>query len=150
MRAELLVEVQMSALAEQMQIEVGEDGWKAIRILELDLAAGVARAHAIAARRVRRSTLEQACFMDAFEVAFATLLVDDRGAFGLREKDPHDRRVAFLVRAEITEGVGVATLDHGMCFRRKRTHAGEPSGRLRIRSVPRSGTRSQSGRCASS
>src|SRR6516164_7831455 len=130
MRAELLVEVQMSALAEQMQIEVGEDGWKAIRILELDLAAGVARAHAIAARRVRGSTLEQACFMDAFEAAFATLLVDDRGA--------------FLVRAEITEGVGVATLDHGMCFRRKRTHAGEPSGRLRIRSVPRSGTRSQS------
>ena len=54
------------------------------------------------------------------------------------------------MRAEIAEGVGMATLDDGISFGRSRAHSAGASERERMRQVPASGTRSQSGRCASS
>ena len=88
--------------------------------------------------------------MDALQVAFAALFVDDGNALGIGKEDAHDRHVAIQMRAEIAEGVGMATLDDGIGFRAERAHSGGRSERERMRQVPASGTRSQSGRCASS
>ena len=49
-----------------------------------------------------------------------------------------------------SERVGRATLDDRIGFRRERAHCGASSERERIRQVLANGTRSQSGRCASS
>jgi glycine/D-amino acid oxidase-like deaminating enzyme len=68
----------------------------------------------------------------------------------IRKENTDEGYVAFHVRAEIPEGVGMATLDDGISLRREGTHSGVPSERERMRQVPASGTRSQSGRCASS
>ena len=70
--------------------------------------------------------------MDALKLAFVTLLVDDGDPLGIRKEDANDGRAVFDVRAErIVENVFY--------------FSGE-----RMRQVPASGTRSQSGRCASS
>jgi hypothetical protein len=88
--------------------------------------------------------------MNALQVAFMPLFVDDGHPLGVRKEDAHDRHVAFDIRAEIAEGVGVTTLDDRVGFRAERVHSDARSERERMRSVPFKGTRSQSGRCASS
>jgi hypothetical protein len=69
------------------------------------------------ARSIAQTTLEQAGIVDALEIAFVTLLVDDGNPLGIGEKDAEHRRAAFDVRAEVVEWVGMATLDHGVRFR---------------------------------
>jgi hypothetical protein len=88
--------------------------------------------------------------MDALKIVFVTLFVDDSNLLGIRKEDANDGRVIFDMRAEIAERIGMPTFDDGICFRRERAHCGAPSERERMRQVPASGTRSQSGRCASS
>ena len=70
MRAELVVERQMIAFAEQIEIEIGEHRRKAIGVLQLDLAVAEARAQPIVLRIVERSR-EQAGRIDALQFAFA-------------------------------------------------------------------------------
>ena len=88
--------------------------------------------------------------MNAIEIAFVALFVDNGDRFGIRQKNADDGNIALDVRTEIMEWVGVATFDHGISFERQRGHAVTPSERVRMRNVPASGTRNQSGRCASS
>ena len=88
--------------------------------------------------------------MDALEAAFVAVLVDDGDPFRVRQEDAHNRHVTFDMGAEIVERIGMATLDDGIGFRRERGHSGMRSERERMRQVPANGTRSQSGRCASS
>src|ERR1700738_1964372 len=61
-------------------------------------------------------------------------------------------KFSFLVRKTLyfAQRVGRATLDDRIGFRRERAHCGASSERERIRQVLPNGTRSQSGRCASS
>ncbi len=140
----------MRSFAEQVEIEIGQNRREAVGILDLDLPFAVTRAQAIVARSIGQMTLEQAGIVDALKIAFVAKLVDDGNAFGIRKEDANDGRVIFYMRAEIAERIGMATLDDGIGFRRERTHCGSPSERERMRQVPASGTRSQSGRCASS
>ena len=140
----------LGPFAQQIEVEIGQNRRKPIRVLDLDLALAVAGAYAIAARAVRQPTLEQSGVMHALESAFVALLIDDGDGLGIRKEDADQRHVAFDMRAEIVEGVGMTPLDDGISFRRERAHCGVPSERVRMRQVPASGTRSQSGRCASS
>jgi hypothetical protein len=86
----------------------------------------------------------------AIEASFVDLFMDDCDTFRIRKENTDEGYVAFDVGAEIPEGVGMATLDDGISLRRERTHSGVPSERERMRQVPANGTRSQSGRWASS
>src|SRR5262245_13882182 len=140
----------MRAFAEQVEVQIGQDRREPIRVFDLDLSLAVACAHAIAWRPVRQTALEQADVMNALQVAFVPLFVDDGHSLGIRKEDAYDRHVAFEMRAEIAEGVGVTTLDDRIGFRAERAHCDARSERERMRSVPVRGTRSQSGRCASS
>ena len=150
MGAQLFVKMHMRSFAEQVEIEIGQDRREAVGVFELDLPVAVARAQAIVSRPIGQTALEQAGIMDALKIAFVAMLVDDGNAFGIRKEDANDGRVIFYMRAEIAERIGMATLDDGISFRRERAHCGAPSERERMRQVPASGTRSQSGRCASS
>ena len=60
------------------------------------------------------------------------LLIDHRHAFRIGKEDAHDRDVAFDMRAEIVEGVGMSTLDHRIGFGRERGHVRQPSERERM------------------
>ena len=150
MGAELLVQVQVRSLTEQVEVELGQNRRKAVRVVDLHFPLAVAGAHPIAAFPVAEPALEQAGGVDALEVAFVAVLVDYRYPFGIGKKDAHHRHVAFEVRAEIAERVGMTALNHRIGLGRKRAHAGASSGCARMRQVPASGTRSQLGRCASS
>src|SRR5262249_37121305 len=110
----------------------------------------VARAQAVVSRPIGPTTLEETGIMDALKLAFVTLLVDDGDRLGIREEDANDGRVVFDMRAEVAERIRMPPLDNGIGFRRERAHRDAPSERERMRQVPASGTRSQSGRCASS
>ena len=57
-RTELLVEMQMRSLAEQVEVEFGEDRRETIGIVDLNFPLAVAGAHAIAAAAVAETTLE--------------------------------------------------------------------------------------------
>src|SRR5437588_337071 len=150
MRAEPLVEMYMRAFAKQIEIEVGQDRREAIRILKLDLAFAVARAQTVVAGAVTQTPHEEPGIVDAFEIAFVTVLVDDGDPLGVRKKDAQHGCAVFDVWPEVVEWIGMATLDHGVGFRREWAHWAASCGRERMRQVPASGTRSQSGRCASS
>ena len=140
----------MGPFAEQIEIELGQDRREAVGVFELDLPVAVARAQAIVSRPIGQTALEQAGIVDALKIVFVTLFVDDGNFLGVRKEDANDGRVIFDMRAEIAERIGMATFDDGIGFRRERAHCGAPSERERMRQVPASGTRSQSGRCASS
>src|SRR5262245_60357237 len=70
MGAELVVEMQMRPFAEQVEIEIGQDRWETVGILDLNLAFAIARAQAVVSRPVAQATLEQAGIVDALEIAF--------------------------------------------------------------------------------
>jgi hypothetical protein len=78
------------------------------------------------------------------------LLVDDSDALGVRKKDPDHGGVTFNMGSKIVERVRMSPRDNGIGFRRERSHSLARSDRDSMRQVPASGTRSQSGRCASS
>ena len=101
-------------------------------------------------RAVAQATLEQAGIVDALQIAFVTLLVDDRHPFRIGKENTDYGCAVLDVRAEIAERIGMATLNDRVGFRRERRHGAASSERERMRQVPASGTRNQSGRCASS
>ena len=101
-------------------------------------------------RPVAQTTLEQAGIVDALEIAFVTLLVDDGHPLRIGKENTHYGRAGLDVRAEVAERIGMATLDDRVGFWGERRHCAASSERERMRQVPASGTRSQSGRCASS
>jgi hypothetical protein len=86
----------------------------------------------------------------ARSVVFVAMLVDDGDPSASGRKTRTTDPSSFDMRAEIVERVGRATLDDRIGFRRERAHCGASSERERIRQVLANGTRSQSGRCASS
>jgi hypothetical protein len=150
MCTELFVEMRVGPFAEKIEIEIGQDRKETVGVFDLDLPLAVARAHAVAARPVGQPAFEQSGVMNALEASFVALFIDDCDTFRIRKENTDEGYVAFDVGAEIPEGVGMATLDDGISLRRERTHSGVPSERERMRQVPANGTRSQSGRCASS
>src|SRR5262249_40596708 len=135
---------------EQVEIEVGQERREPIKGVDLDLPLGGACAHAIARRPARQTAPKQAPVMKALEVAFLPPPVDHWHFLGLRGEEAHYGHVAFEMRAEIAEWVGVTALDDGIGFRTEGAHWNARSERERMRSVPVRGTRSQSGRCANS
>src|SRR5262245_18314010 len=150
MGAQLFVKMHMGPFAEQIEIEIGQDRRKAVGIFEFDLTFAVARTQAVVPRPIGHMALEQAGIMDTLKIVFVTLFVDDGDSLGIRKEDANDGRAIFDMRAEIAERIGMATFDHGIGFRRERAHCGVPSERERMRQAPASGTRSHTGRCASS
>jgi len=56
--AELLVEVHMRALAEQIEVEVGQHRGKTVGIFEFDHALSEPRAHAVAPRSIAQAPCE--------------------------------------------------------------------------------------------
>ena len=140
----------MRPFAEQLEIKIGQDRREAVGILDLELPFAVARAQAVVSRPIGYTTLEQAGIMDALKLAFVTLLVDDGDPLGIRKEDANDGRAVFDMRAEVVERIGMPPLYDGIGFWRERAHCEVPSERERMRQVPANGTRSQSGRCASS
>ena len=85
MRAELVIEAHMRALAEQIEIEIGQHRRKSVGILDLDHVLAVTRAHVIARRAVGQGTGEQPGLMDAAKTA---------GAAARRRSPRHRRRRA--------------------------------------------------------
>ena len=90
MGAELFVEMHVRPFAEQVEIEIGQDRREAVGVFDLDLPFAVARAQAVAARSVGQATLEQTGVMNALEIAFVALFVDDGDAFRIRKEDAND------------------------------------------------------------
>src|SRR5262249_58953726 len=149
MSAKLLVKMDVRALPQQVEIEIGQDRGEAVRVLDLDLPVAVARAQAVMSRPIAQATFEEARIVDAVKVALMALIVDDRHFLGIGKEDTYHRCAVFQVRAEVAEWVGMTTLDDRIGFRCERAHCAASSERERMRQVPANGTRSQSGRCAS-
>ncbi len=150
MRAELVVQAFMGALAQEVEVEIGEDRREAVGILELHDVLAETHPHVIAGARVRQRSGEQAGIVDAPELADLAAVVDQRDRRRVRQEDAHDLTVILLVRPQIPEWIMVPALDDRISVCRKCHHAGTSPDRARMRRIPASGTRNQSGRCASS
>ena len=150
MRAELVVEPLMGAFAEQIQIEVGQDRRKAIGVVEIDDGVAEAGAQLVALRAVRQRAGEQAGVVDARQRCRLAVLVDRLDLGGLRQERAHHGLVALGVQAEIVKRIGVAAFDDRIGLGGQFGHEASLVCWDRIRSIPVSGTRSQSGRWASS
>ena len=146
MRAELVVQLQMVAFAEQMQVEVGQDRRKAIGVLQLDLVVAEARPQLV--MRVERldRTGEQAGIVNARQIVDVACLVEDLHRRRFRQEHAHDALVTFMVPAEIIERVVMTPLDDRARGRRNRPHDCTTLWRFRMRQVPSRGTCSQAGR----
>ena len=79
-----------------------------------------------------------------------TLLIDDGHPLRIGQEHADERHVPLDVGAQIAERVGMTTLKHRIGIRGQQGHGAATSDRDRMRHVPANGTRSQSGRCASS
>ena len=150
MRAELVVDPLMGAFAEQIEIEVGQDRRKAVGIVEIDDVVAEAGAQLVALGAVRQRAGEQAGVVNARQRRRFAMLVDRLDLGGLRQERAHHGLVALGVKAEIVEGIGVAAFDDRIGLRGKFGHEASLVCWDKIRSIPVSGTRSQSGRWASS
>ena len=150
MRAELVVDPLMGAFAEQMEIEVAQDRRKAVGVVELDDIVAEAGAKLILCRAVRQRAGEQPGLMDLFQRRAFAVFADRLDISRFREERAHDFPVAFGVKAEIAERIGVAALDDRIGLGGKFGHAAASGCCERIRIIPVSGTRNQSGRCDSS
>ena len=150
MRAELVIDALMGAFAEQIEIEVAQHGRKAVGVVEFDEFVAEAGAQLIARRAVRQRAGEQPGVMDPRQRRPFAMLADRLDIGGFRQERAHDVLAAFGVKAEIVERIGVVALDDRIGLGGKLGHEASRGCCDRIRSIPVSGMRSQSGRCDSS
>ncbi len=149
MGAELLVEIEVSTFAEQMQIEIRQDRRKAIGVVELGIAVTKPGMQPVAHRPVRQLALEQPRLMDTREAGRMAVRLDGFDFERAGQEGAHHRRVTLGMGAKIVKRIGMAALDDRIGFVLEFGHA-VPRCRDSTRKVPASGTRSQSGRWASS
>ena len=122
MRAELLVELQVRAFAQQIEVELRQDRRKAIGVLDLDDAFAEADAQPIGPRRPRGPANNPAV-VNSLQRLFGAIVADRGDLSRIGEEDAHDRNAVLDMRPEIAEWVGVAAFDHRGRFRGKRRHA---------------------------
>ena len=149
MRAELVVQPLLRAFTEQIEIELGQNRRKAVGVVEFDRPVAKTRAQLVTLRSIRQGACEQSGIVDAGQRRRFAVLADGVDIGRLRQERPHDGFVVLLVQAEVMKRIGMAAFHDGigLCgqFRHEASICCD-----RIRSAPVSGTRSQSGRCASS
>ena len=154
MRAELVVELEMRAFAEQMQVHVGQDRRKAVGVLHLDFVVAEPRPQTIMRIARRHRPGEQSGVMDAWQIADVAFAVQHLHLGCLGQEHPHHRLAVLVVPAEIVERVVVMTLDdraRGLGNAHASTGLGGTTlWRCRMRQVPSRGTCSQAGRFISS
>ena len=124
MGAELVVEVEMRALAQEVEIEVGEHRREAVWVFQVHGLIPEPHQQAITLRPAGQSSHEQPGIVDAHEVADIAPFVDRHDLGGVRQEDAHDRETVFEMRAEIAKRVRVAAFDDRMGFRRELAHVG--------------------------
>jgi hypothetical protein len=146
-RAQLVVKREMITFAEQIKIEVGKNGRKAIGIFQFDLAVPEAGAQMVVGRIVDRAR-KKAGRVDPFKLALGAIR-HRYDALGIRQEHAHDRMVVLGVRAEIVERVGIAACNDLTGADGKFAHDRTPRS-ARMRSVPSSGICAQLGRLVTS
>ena len=114
MRAKLVVEPLMGAFAEQIEVEIGQNGRKAIGVLKFDDIVAEAGAQLVAFRTVRHRAGKQAGIVDTIQRRRLAVLADRLDVGSFRQKRAHDVVVAFGMHAEIVERVGVPAFDNGI------------------------------------
>ena len=145
MRAELVVELQVRAFAEQMQVHVGQDRREAVGVFHLDLVVAEARPQPIVRIACLDRAGKQSRGVDARQLADVAGVVEHLDAGRLRQEHAHHRLAALVVPAEIIERIVVAAFDNRACGGGN-AHDGTTLWRLRMRQVPSRGTCSQAGR----
>ena len=150
MRAELVVDALVGALAEQIEVELAQYRREAVGIVELDHIVAEAGAQLIAFRAVRQRAGKQTSIVDPRQGCRFAMLADGFHVGRLGQEGAYDALLSLGVETEIVEGVGVPALDDRIGFGGQFGHAASCGCCPSIRSIPVSGTLSQSGRCASS
>ena len=112
MRAEHIVEPQMRALVEQVEIEVGNHRPEPVGIVELDLVLAVAHAQAIGMLLVGNRPGEQSDRVNARQLGLSAAGIDHRNAGGIRQEGAHHRLAVLAMPAEIGERIGMSPGDH--------------------------------------
>ncbi len=146
MHAELVVNPLMSAFTQQVKVKIAQDRRKAVGIVEIDHGLAEAGAQLITPGAVRQCASEQAGIVYALEFSRFAMLADRLDIRGFGQERAHDRLVALLVKAEIVERIGVTAFDDRIGLRGQFGHEASFACKDNIRSIPLSGTRSQSGR----
>jgi hypothetical protein len=120
--AKLVIEVQVRAFREQMQIKLRQHRRKPIGILELDQALAEPHHQPIARSRIGHTAGEQSGFVNTDELVHPLPFVDDHDLGGAGQIGPHHRAAALQMPSQIAERIGVAALDDGDGVRRELAH----------------------------
>ncbi len=159
-RAEAIVEAAMAALRQQIDVEVAEDGWKAVGVLRLPGGVAGAIAHAIGEGLFAAGDRagEEAGRVEPLKHGhrFAGRAIDDGRRLGARPEDADgERSTAATMRPEDGEGVAVPAFDERLdrpviglprcCCACLDDHV-SPEGGVMSSSSPRTGMESQFGR----
>ncbi len=118
-RAKLVVETLVRALAEQVEVEVAQDRRKAIRVLELHGVVAEACPQSVVLRSVGNFAGEKPTLVDAFERRDRAAVVDHLDVGRIRQECAHDVVSVLLVAPEIAERVGMTPAQNGIVPRLK-------------------------------
>ena len=100
----------------------------------------------VAPGAIRQRAGEQPSLVNARQRRRFALLADRIDFRRLRQKRAHHGPAAFIVQAEIVEGIGVAAFNDRIGFGGQFGHRASLAFSDNMRSAPASGTRSHSGR----
>ena len=117
MGAELVIQPLMGAFAEQIEVEIAQDGGEAIGVIEIDDVVAIARAQLVVHCTIRHISNEQAGIVDALQRRGGAMLVNHIDCRGFRQEGANHGLIILLMAAEIVERVGVAAFDDGVSFR---------------------------------
>ena len=146
----LFIKPLMSALAEQIEVVVGQDRGKAIGVVEIDHPLSEAGAQLICVRTVGEKAGKQPVFVDTCQCRRLAMRVDRVHLLRFRQKCAHDRSAAFGVGAKILKGIGVATFQDRIGLGTELRHAASRAGWDKIRTMRAATAGTASTRWASS
>src|SRR5229473_7279658 len=149
-RAKLVVKTLVGPFAQQIEIEITQHRREAVGIVEIDDLVAVPGTQLIALRAVRQRAGEQSGVVDTRKFCGLAMFADRLHIGSLWQKRAHDAAVAFGMKAEIMERIGVAAFDDRIGLGEQFGHEASFAGKDIIRSILINGARSQSGRCDSS
>ena len=122
MRPQFVIELKVAAFAQEMQIDVGQDRQKPVRIVELNDRFAKTHAQAIGHRVLRTPRREQSGGVYPVERRFPAVVPDCRNLQRIGHEHAQDGAALVDMRTEVVERIGVAAFDHRDGFRRERLH----------------------------
>jgi hypothetical protein len=118
MRAKRIVQVQVIALAEEVQIEIGQHRPESVGVLDFGLVLAVACAQTVRPLSVGDRPRKQSNIMNARQLCLMAAIVNHLHTRGIRQQRSHNRMPILDMTSEITEWITMPSRNHSQSIGR--------------------------------